>query len=71
MNDRKEGPAKAGGQQQDSGSLEQPSNASKQLQVRELRNKRARAYNSQHAKEAAEFQKLTGIDPLNIAAVKK
>lgn len=36
-----------------------------------MRDMRAKKYNQEHAKEAAEFQKSTGIDPTNIAGVKK
>jgi hypothetical protein len=36
-----------------------------------MREMRAKKYNQEHAKEAAEFQKVTGVDPMNIAAVKK
>ena len=70
--DRKQGPEGAqGGQEQDIGALEPPNNANKQLQARRMRELLAKKYNQDHAAESAEFQKLTGVDPMNIAAVKK
>ncbi|HEX3851255.1 MAG TPA: hypothetical protein VHW01_09845, partial [Polyangiaceae bacterium] len=64
-NQTQQGPAAA--QDQVAG----PSVSASPLQARQLRITRARRYNKEHAGEAAEFKRLTGIDPMEISAIQK